>query len=396
MIRFHYRQGSRLVGEYDVLARPRTITAGFFGLNSQDWPVRAVTSGGNGTTAPSFRFGTFGTHDCSALHWAALHPSDGVFNWAAMDALVAEMQTRQDGSVLFSLYGTPTWLAQPSQAGVSAPYGHLGGGSYPTDLSKLVQFCTALMTRYNGGGDRNIKYVQLWNEPENSTPFDGVASFNEFWFGTATQFVDTIATAYAALKAADPGIVCLSPGTYSAPVFTTWNNSQGPITGKFGRECYDAVAGHAYHGSPNNVYEGYGPIETINQGGLRRMRVALEDSGNQNNLDQYVTEWGIDSASYAASPKTQAFMGQTPEYRATFYTRLFVNAALRGYEVFAPFSYGNTFGNCAGNLADDPLGIELGWERAYTALVGKTIVGGTCDTFGVFRVRFSDGTVFTA
>jgi hypothetical protein len=383
----------RLVHEYNVLKAPRTVLPEFFGINSQDWPVRGVSAGGNGASAPSFTFGTLGTHDCSALHWAAIHTADGVYDWSKMDIAVTEMQTR-GGQMYVSLYGTPAWLSQPAQSGVVAPYGHTGGGSYPTNLAKLAEFCTAMMARYNSVV-RRIKYIQLWNEPENHTPFDGVAQTNEFWFGTAPEFVDTIATAYAALKAADPGVVCLSPGTYQTSAFITWNNAQGPVTGKFGRECYDWVAAHPYHGTPNYAYAGYGPTESIFQGGSRAMASALEQSGRLATTPIVVSEWGVDSASFASSAVTQAFVAETPAYRAQYYTRLLVASALNGDAMFLVFSYGNLFGNCAGDLAADTTGVVLGYQNAYNALANKTITAGTCGVDGTFHLKFSDGSTFS-
>lgn len=373
---------------------PVYVSPEFFGINSQDWPVRGVTSGGNGDHAPDFPFGSLATHDCSPLHWGSIHTADGVFNWAALDVAVAEMQSR-GGDVVYSLYGTPTWLAQSGQGAQAGPYGGLGSGSYPTDLSKLASFCTALMARYNSGGVRKIKVVQLWNEPESSGGFNLTASSAKFWWGSAVQFVDTLATAYSALKAADPGVVCLSAGTYELSVFQTWATALGPVTGKYGRECFDAIALHPYHASPNSTYSTFGTLESLFLGGTKKVYQTLTACGINTSIDKYVTEWGIDSSSYAGSAITQEYTARPPEYRALYTARLLVAAALLGFKRFCFFSYGNLFGNCSGDLADDTSGVVAGLQSAYNGMAGKTIVSAQCSPSGAYLLTFSDASTYS-
>lgn len=369
----------------NTVTSPILVSNTFFGMNSQDWPVRAPTSGGNGDSAPLFTFGSIATNDCSALHWRLINTSDGVFDWSKLD-LAVDACVANGGTLTYVLYGCPTWLASTG-AGVAGPYGGLGEGAYPTSLAKLTTFCATLVARYNSI-TRKIKAVQLFNEPENGSAFLETPNDSTFWWGTAVQYVDMLYTAYTAIKTADPGIVVLCPGTYNASTMPTWLDAQGPVTTKFGYQCFDAVAVHPYKSLPNGTFAGVGDLSTVQLGGKNKLAAVLATRGLVN-LDYYITEWGVDSTS--SSQLVIDFLASSADNRRKRTTRMLMAAARMGFKEFHPHSYGNTE-QLSGDLVDDSTGVALGYQNAVAAMSGKTIVRGGYYFDGRERLEFSDGT----
>lgn len=368
----------------------------FFGLNSQDWPTRAPTSGGDGASAPAFDFGMYSTHDCStALNWGALHTASNTVDWTKLDATVAALQAHGVTKGLYALHGTPTFLAQPAQAAVSSTYGPLGGGSYPTDLSQLAWFCQQFAARNASVWSGFFTAVQILNEPE-ANDFAGTTVGQ--WWGTRKEFVNFAATAYAALKAADASLVVLSAGTYRVTTLSAWCGETGDAgagSGVYGHQCFDAVATHPYWATPNHTYSGHGTFDSVALGGVRPIRSAMAAFGKAD-IDIWCTEWGLDSGGSRASPSATCvtFMAQTAEYRRQYTERLFIGAALAGLKNIFLFSYGGPF--LSGDLVTDTDGVVLGAQNAYTAMAGKTWTSGGYYPDGRAWISFADGGTYVA
>lgn len=356
-------------------------------MNSRDWPLRAPTSGGNGSSAPSFSFGTYSNYDCNATHWGALHTAANTINWANIDSIVTSMRAIGVNNGVYVVYGCPTFLAQAGQAAVAGPFGGLGEGSYPTDLAQLTYFCNQFKARNAGTWGGFFTAVQLFNEPEGGN-FSGTASNLNFYWGTATQYVDMLATAYAALTGS--GVAILSPGTYSMTTFATWLAALGPVTGKYGYECFDAVASHPYHAMPNGTYAARGDFQTLSSGGIKNIKAVLQPYGKQN-ADIYFTEYGLDSS--ASTGVIAAFLASPEATRKQKISRLIMAAARSGAKSISMYSYGGS--QLVGDLATDTNGVGLGVQEAYDAISGKTIVSGGWYSDGREQLTFSDGTTYT-
>lgn len=390
MIGFSYRAyGNPAVGLQEFPGvTPRVVFPSFFGINSQDWPVRAGASGG---ATPSFSFGTFGTFDCNALHWRSLHTSTDTFSWADLDTTV-NTAFASGKEVIYAVYGCPTFLASTGAA-QAGPYGGLGEGAYPSNLAQLTAFCTALMQRYNSGGVRKIHAVQLFNEPD----FTGTPAAGRFFWGTRPQYVDMLWTAYSALKAADPGIICLTPGTFSVSNATTgmdqWINQTGTVNPSVhGYDCFDAVATHPYHVRPNSTYGGFGGgFSGITLGGTKVFQALLSQYG-KGSVKFYATEYGISGS--ASDQETIDFNAQPSEFKRLFIARLCCSAMLSGVDRLLLWGWGNA-SNLCGELASDPAGAILGWQQAYDNTVGKTLIGGGHFPDGRMSLIFSDGSSYT-
>ncbi|RZS87312.1 cellulase (glycosyl hydrolase family 5) [Motilibacter rhizosphaerae] len=128
--------------------------------------------------------------------WNDLEPAQGVWNWAPLDAAVADAQARGYSPMLV-LGQTPTWASSnPSAPG----YGDVAGASVPpADLGQWTAYVSAVASRYKG----RIAGYEMWNEPN----FVG-----DYWHGTEQQLATLTSLAHDAVKAADPKALVISPG----------------------------------------------------------------------------------------------------------------------------------------------------------------------------------------
>lgn len=373
-------------GAINTVSAPISVPEAFFGLNAQDWP----SSG----SAPTFSFGSYSNFDNNRTHWNRLHTSANNINWANLDAVVTAMQAAGVTDGTYVLYGTPTFLAQgypgTDQSVVNGPYsgGSVAGeGSYPTNLSQLTYFCQQFASRNASTWGGFFKRVQLFNEPEGGN-FSGTANATNFFWGTATQYVDMLWTAYSALKAADSSLVLLTPGTYNMTTFATWLGTSGTVNPtKTGKDCFDAVALHPYHAAPNGAYSARGDFVTLPSGGLRSAATVLAAAG-RTGLDYYATEYGLDSS--GSTGVVAAFLARTAAERKQRMSRLIMAAARTGWKRYYLWSLGNA-NNLCGNLATDTTGVIAGIQETFTAVAGKTITAGGFYTDGREWLTFSDG-----
>src|SRR5574343_107796 len=375
-----------------ILVRPS-----FFGLNTQDWPVRAGTSGGN---APTFPVGSLASWDSAQLHWRYLHTAANTINWSTVDTFVSQARAAGISEGTYVLYGCPTFLAS-SGAGVAGPFGGLGEGAYPNDLSQLEYFCRQFVSRNASSWGSFFKEIQLFNEPELGG-FGAAPSASAFVWMTATQFVDMLWTAYAAFKTADPTLKIMSSGTFKlsgANSLSVWASTAGTVfPAKTGSDCFDAMALHPYHARPNGYYGMQGDILSLDAGGLLKLRTVLKPLGKWP-IECHVTEYGVSSGSDA---ELTEFNAATAEFRRLFAFRLDMSMACNGIKKNNIFSLGNVANLCnnldivtLGGLPPDTLGYKLGRAQAYAAMVNKTIVAAGWYADGRQEINWSDGTVLT-
>ncbi len=334
-------------------------------------------------------YGSYTNFDNNRTHWRSLHSASNTINWSNLDTVVSGLQSAGISNGTYILYGCPTFLAQAGQAATAGPYGGLGEGSFPTDLTQLTYFCEEFALRNTSTWGGFFKRVQLFNEPE-SNSFNGVASNANFYWGTATQYVDMLSTAYTALKAADPTLIVMTPGTYNMTTFVTWLDAVGATTGHNGYNCFDAVALHPYHATPNPTYSGRGDFFGLSSGGIDRVHEILALRGRFN-LDCYATEYGLDGNS--TSGVVAAFLALSADERAKRVKRTFMGAARAGLKLLAPWSYGNA-NSYFGDLSGDTTGVIPALSEVYTAMAGKTIIRGGYYGDGRERLEFSDGSIY--
>lgn len=371
----------------NLVSSPIPVPTTFFGLNSQVWPVSG--------SAPILSYGTFCTFGTTKLHWNSLQTGAG-----ALSATIGDFDTTLNtikaagAQMNFTFYGCPTAFASTGSSTAGA-WGALGEGAYcgNSNLAQVTYFLGALIARANANQDGIIKTIQLWNEPD----FTQTPGATGFW-GTAAQFVDLLYTAYAAIKAADPRIIVLCPGTFDLTNanygLNQWINATGGVnTTKHGYDCFDAIAAHPYHARPQGqLYSGVGDILGLSLGGILPFRSALA-SYKSGTVDYYITEYGVSSG---YDSELQQFLAATAAYRKSFISRLLIDCMIYGVKLFGLFGFGPSQAPLSGDLTNDTTGVIAGWNATYAACAGKTITSGGFVSDGSRYLNFSDGTSYLA
>jgi hypothetical protein len=165
--------------------------------------------------------------------WSDSNPSEGVYDFTAVDAYIAGNSGRD---MIYTLGRTPQWAS--SQPNAPTDYGP-GECAPPTNISDWDNYLTALVTHAAG----QIKYWELWNEPQNK----------KYYCGDIPTMVLLAQHANQIIKSIDPSAVILSPSPTSGtgPAWLSSFLSQG------GAATVDVIA---FHGYADQVAEDIAPI----------------------------------------------------------------------------------------------------------------------------------------
>lgn len=388
-------QGGVMNSVYGNPAITTYVPPDFFGLCSASWPWDGAAVG----TPPTFPVGRLSNYDNPKTHWNNLHQSANTINWTNLDTWVTNAKAAGIKKGIYVLYGTPQFLAS-SGGTVAAPYGTAnsvlsGGGAYPNfgdaTLAQLTYFCTQLALRNKTTYGGFFDVISLWNEPD----FLQNPGSSSFWWGSKTQFVDTLFTAYTAFKGTDSTLTIYGPGTYSIVDANTglnqWINQAGTLNPtKHGYDCFDNFASHPYHARPFG-YSGNGDIQGLQLGGILSIRNTLLGTSKAASPIG-ASEYGVSST---AGAELTAFLAKPALYREAFIQRLWVDAMLSGMTFMTAFSYGNA-ANLMGNLSTDDPGSISALRKVYNACAGKTIINKLSGLMpdGTRKVVFTDGTTY--
>lgn len=348
--------------------------------------------------------------------WNTIETSAGVYSAAALanlDALIT-FQRKNGASVIFGMYGTPTFYATATanptvgDNTVTGPWGSLGEGANPTgNLAAVTSFVTMIMNRYNSAGGawrlanptlgKGIQKWETWNEPgANNTSGNAAA----FWWGTLAQLVDLCATQFVAIKAVDSTVLVSTPGFSSNPTQLFFVTT-GTNTGKTGLQSCDAIAFHPYYATPpGQTFQQYGPgvsgggdIVYSTNFGIQTIKAAAIAGGYS--LPLWITEWGIDGVVGSAS--NLAWYSQTASFRYNWIARFLMACAAQGVQVVCPWNWGetsNTQGN-SGNWQGDTQGVQKAYNDFAAKASGKTISSSSFAFGGTSTLNFSDGSSWT-
>lgn len=148
-------------------------------------------------------------------NWAGTEPSNGMFNWTAIDRLFSLAQADKL-TVLFELGNEPVWDA--TGGNTSAP--PIDCNSTTASCSSVKNYVTALVNHCKSEG---LQYIITRNEPQN---------FNKNWVGgSAATFAHFQQVVFQTAHTADPGIKILNGGTEAVPLSLEAIRSRlGPIT----------------------------------------------------------------------------------------------------------------------------------------------------------------------
>jgi hypothetical protein len=121
-----------------------------------------------------------------ALGWNKVEPLRGQWDFSAPDKMVNAAE-RMGIQMIGLLYGTPSWAARDGK--IIGP---------PKDLDVWGRHVEALVRRYQG----RIHVWEIWNEPD----------IDDFWSGSAEDYIALLKAAYLAAKRADPQCLVMSAG----------------------------------------------------------------------------------------------------------------------------------------------------------------------------------------
>ena len=199
------------------------------------------------------------------IPWEEVEPTEGARNWSALATLEQNMKaaSRNDFSPVVLVRRTPSWAQQVS-----------GKPCSPITVDKLDEFAafmTDLVNRYKGW-PYNVKYWELWNEPDIDPDDPGLLSpykWRGCWgddsdsvgYGGGT-YAEMLKVVYPAIKSADPNakvivgglLLDCNPDLYAGCEPSKFLKG---ILDNGGGNYFDGVGFHSYD-YYNNVLGRYG------------------------------------------------------------------------------------------------------------------------------------------
>ena len=158
-----------ITATYATVAPPPVTTSGSpFGVACD----AAQTSNGAAWMPPISQAGVQWAR--MSATWSQIEPTQGTFNYASMDAIMANA-TANNFSVSALLLANPSWV-------------NTNGGAFPTgSLPAWSTYVGNMVSRYSS----NVTYWEIWNEPDGATG------------ATPSDYAQTVSAAYTAAKAAN-------------------------------------------------------------------------------------------------------------------------------------------------------------------------------------------------
>jgi hypothetical protein len=298
------------------------------------------------------------------------------------------------------LYSTPRFYADNTVAhptltdfNQTGIWGLLGEGANPTSLTAVTNFVNMIMTRYNSPTGawrvanptlgKGIQYFEVWNEPKfNNT------NVSQFWWGTASQFVDLTKTVYDAVKAVDTSCIVTSAGFDNFTSINTFLSTTGSLLTSGYNAC-DWIAIHEYGYSSQGGISLAGLTSDVRYGsvGVSMISDIIKSYGNSKSI--VVTEMGVDATAGATST---AFYAASNLFKYTYYARLLMTYAALGVKAWHAWHWGAT-GNI-GNSGDWQLDtiLQQVYNDSSVRLPGRTVLPSSNfdNVTGVVTLNFSD------
>ncbi|HET7209904.1 MAG TPA: beta-galactosidase [Terriglobales bacterium] len=266
-----------------------------------------------------------------AFSWNAIEKSQGRYDWAFWDMLVAEAAHAHVQLIPYVAY-TPKWAATREKEFWAQP---------PRDPELYAHFMRQMVERYRG----KIHAWEIWNEPDNL----------EYWQGSVESYAELIRRAAMAMRGADPAAVLVLGGMSRGP---------GPffrsLLEEYGLAGYvDVIAMHAYPESWDEER-----AETIYRDWAAQMAnlIAREGQGD----DFWINEMGY--ADYRFSPEqasrysTSVFYDyeHTREYQADFLFKAEVMSAASPRVSLTAWYRIDDFSPAKEHFSDDLVNYHLG------------------------------------
>ena len=233
---------------------------------------------GTSSDAVAAPYGRCRIWDVKGTYWSNIETSPGVFNFAALDAALADAkQAGINDGCIFTWGSTPPW-ASSNPTDATCDYGP-GGCWPPTDLAfdgtgtdqMVITAITAIASHVNDPNylltHAHILYWEPWNEPYRSVAISGtvcssthLCSFN----GSYAQLVRLAEDFRTTIKSIDPTALIITPsgnayfqteGRLVAANFLNCSSKplagSGCTTGSRGSNAVDVINTHCYVWSQN-------------------------------------------------------------------------------------------------------------------------------------------------
>ena len=179
----------------------------------------------------------------AGTEWAFLDTgAGGNYDWSHLDKwldLIAEQQPR---AVIYTFGFVPCWISTVTCDGQGSGLGHNVSPGPPSDLTAsgsptFTAFVTALVQHCSPAGNcvkDYIKYWEMWNEPDNVSPF--------YWTGTPNQLYDMFAPVIPIIRKNVSGAKVSTPPVCAQ---TSWMASWMTLENTYGR-LSDYYGFHVY------------------------------------------------------------------------------------------------------------------------------------------------------
>ena len=312
--------GLRIYNDYGT---PKTaaVTPSLFGIHAPP----------DTGSAPKVNYGYLRLWD-SAVSWADLNPSKGVYNWTklkqALDSPIA-----QGREVMYVLGNTPAW------AGDGSP------SSAPKDVNDVYDFVKALCGQAGG----RITTYEAWNE----------GNLQTFWTGTQEQLAQVTKQVRRALTDCPNGgnVVAASTGTRAEGAFVTNYDAYLKELNKLGWP----IDGYAVHSYPS---ASGGPAERLD--GVAQFKTMLAVNGAP------VKPIYDSEVNYGLAGLGQNHIDLDPATSGAYISRTFIDSVRYGIDHVYWFLWTPAYYNKLGiQLNPTTANENLAWDQTYSWLVGS-------------------------
>ena len=253
-------QAAFLIAGSSAMAQTPTgpVPSSFFGMtimDSNDWPL--------------IPFGALEKSPGSG--WPYLEKTKGTFDWARLDAYVAQANAHGVSFVYTSDY-VPPWAAADQSSCHPYSYDTTICTSTVANIQDWKDFMTTLVTRYKG----RIQVYELWNEPSDPNAFSG----------TVAQLVALTQAEHDVIRSIDPAALIIGP---------TMQGYEGAYLDSYfaagGTKDIDAVGMHSGPNPSNDVAEFMmGSVTTSITSVMKKYGLSSKPLWNTEN------DWGGDTA----------------------------------------------------------------------------------------------------
>lgn len=320
-------------------ALPGPVTRDYFGL--------VMSRADPAHPWPSVPFGSWRLWD-AYTNWPQLEPRPGQWDFTRLDRLVAEAQ--QHGvKPLLVLAHSPAWAsARPAEA---SAYRH-GVAAEPARLADWSNYVRTVGERYKG----RIREYQVWNEPSDKGHYTG----------TVDNLVQLTCEAQRILKAIDPGILVVSPGSSGPGRHIKYLDS---FLAAGGAACIDVVAHHFY-------VPRFGPEAMVPM--IREVRQVMARRG-VGKLPLWNTEsgWWIANTDGTPDHDMVAKGGwrklDADREAGAVIQRAFLLARAEGVERFYWYAWNNPYGWGLSDSAGMPKPAAADWQKIFSILEGAHV-----------------------